>query len=160
MAKPHQGTGQAVVRVTTTLLLCYCRPPLSPGRSGPPTLAIAQPTTPVAARGCGVAVGGEPQRVLHQAWDLSPTRASTLASLPRNVAGSTHRRYMPDTDAAYGPSMFVFAYIAAGLVVLILLVILAAVGFDKGMGSRAFIVFEVLVALIMFASSGISGSDH
>jgi len=47
--------------------------------------------------------------------------------------------------------MMVFAYIAAGLVVLLLLVILAAVGFDKGMRSRDFIVFEILVALIMLA---------
>jgi type II secretory pathway pseudopilin PulG len=47
--------------------------------------------------------------------------------------------------------MFVVAYIAAVLVVLILLVILAAVGFDKGMRSRDFIVFEILVALIMLA---------
>jgi hypothetical protein len=43
--------------------------------------------------------------------------------------------------------MFVVAYIAAGLVVLIL----AAVGFDKGMRSRDFIVLEVIVALIMLA---------
>lgn len=74
-----------------------------------------------------------------------------MASLPRNVAGSTHRRHTPDTDAAYGPSMFVVAYIFAGLVVLMLLVILAAVGLDKGMRSRDFIVFEILVALIMLA---------
>ena len=47
--------------------------------------------------------------------------------------------------------MFVYAYIAAGLVVLILLVILAAVGLDKGMRSRDFFVFEILVALIMLA---------
>ena len=47
--------------------------------------------------------------------------------------------------------MIVYAYMAAGLVVLILLVILAAVWFDKGMRSRDFIVFEILVALIMLA---------
>jgi len=58
---------------------------------------------------------------------------------------------MPDTDGAYGPSMFVVAYIAAGLVLLILLGILAVVGLDKGMRSRDFIVFEILVALIMLA---------
>jgi hypothetical protein len=47
--------------------------------------------------------------------------------------------------------MIVVAYMAVGLVVLILLVILAAVGFDKGMRSRDFIVLEVIVALIMLA---------
>jgi len=47
--------------------------------------------------------------------------------------------------------MFVVAYIAAGLVVLILLVILASVWFDKGMRSRDFILLEVIVALIMLA---------
>jgi hypothetical protein len=47
--------------------------------------------------------------------------------------------------------MMAFAYMAAGLVVLLLLVILASVGFDKGMRSREFLVFEILVALIMLA---------
>ena len=47
--------------------------------------------------------------------------------------------------------MLVVAYIAAGLVVLILLVILASVWFDKGLRSRDFIVLEIVVALIMLA---------
>ena len=47
--------------------------------------------------------------------------------------------------------MIVAAYMVAGSVVLILLGMLAAVGFDKGMRSRDFIVFEILVALIMLA---------
>jgi hypothetical protein len=45
----------------------------------------------------------------------------------------------------------VFAYMAAGLVVVFLLVMLAAVGFDKGFKSRNFIVFEIVVAMIMLA---------
>ena len=47
--------------------------------------------------------------------------------------------------------MIVAAYMVAGSVVLILLGMLAAVGFDKGMRSLDFIVFEILVALIMLA---------
>ena len=47
--------------------------------------------------------------------------------------------------------MIVYAYMAAGLLVLFLLVMLASVWFDKGVRSRDFIVSEILVALIMLA---------